>query len=135
MGGIERFSSDALASSEDCKDLMHVANTFVSMNDGYTDQDLTIENMSPHTKHEKFEGITLSRITFLVYIGVLKPKYLRLVLELTEDIRKRLIQTFNIEEYLHFSYTHLVCRSTLSGKILIFIFIQLLKSRVGGFSV
>ncbi|CAG9759257.1 unnamed protein product [Ceutorhynchus assimilis] len=89
---------------------MYIADTFASMNDGYHN-----DKVSPHTKYEKFEGITLSRITFLVYIGVIKAPYLQLLLELTEIIQKKMTEKFNIEKQLYFSYTHLVCRSALTN--------------------
>ncbi|XP_066247278.1 prolyl 3-hydroxylase 1-like [Euwallacea similis] len=112
LGGPRRFASDRLISLSDCSKLMLLADTFMSTNDGYNG---TRGNTSPHTQNEKFEGITVSRVAFLVYIGVLKPLYLRLMLEITEEMKKVLTDRFQIKQELFFSYTHLVCRSALPG--------------------
>lgn len=95
---------------------MYIANNFVKINDGYKGGTRGEKSTSPHTKNERFEGIDLHRISFLVYIGLLKPAYLRLLLEIAEEMRLKLVHKFNIEESLYFSYTHLVCRSALAGK-------------------
>lgn len=82
----------------------------MSNNDGYEG---TVGHTSPHTKDELFQGITLSRVGFLVYIGLLRPSYLELILRVTEQMRSALVEKFTLEEHLYFSYTHLVCRSAL----------------------
>lgn len=82
----------------------------MSNNDGYKG---TVGLTSPHTKDELFQGITLSRVGFLVYIGLLRPTYLQLMLRVTEQMRNVLKKKFTLEEHLYFSYTHLVCRSAL----------------------
>lgn len=82
----------------------------MSNNDGYEG---TVGLTSPHTKDELFQGITLSRVGFLVYIGLLRPSYLQLMLRVTEQMRSVLKKKFTLEEHLYFSYTHLVCRSAL----------------------
>ncbi|KAH1022924.1 prolyl 3-hydroxylase 2 isoform X1 [Dendroctonus ponderosae] len=115
LGGGKRFASDGLISRNECQKLVYIANNFMNINDGYKGSSGGEKSASPHTKNEKFEGIDLRRISFLVYIGLLKPAYLRLLLEITEEMRVKLVHKFNIEESLYFSYTHLVCRSALAG--------------------
>ncbi|KAL1492863.1 hypothetical protein ABEB36_011041 [Hypothenemus hampei] len=112
LGGQHRFILDGIASLDDCKNIMYIANSFMNVNDGY---DLINETASPHTKYEKFEGVTLSRITFLTYISLLQPKYLTLILDITKEMRKTLVEKFNIKRPLYFSFTHLVCRTALPG--------------------
>ncbi|XP_060516352.1 prolyl 3-hydroxylase 1-like isoform X2 [Cylas formicarius] len=109
--GYLRASWDDVASSKECQLLINIADTFASVNEGYTGINTTF--LSPHTEHEKFAGVSLARIQFLVYIGILKAEYLNSLLDLTDRIREIVALQFNIAKTLYFSYTHLVCRSAL----------------------
>lgn len=117
LQGPNRFVMDGVASQKECRTLMEVARLFAIVGDGYDGR------RSPHTLMEKFEGITLTRTLFLVYFQLLEPKYLRLYLKVTEDARKHVKDYFGIDEELYFSYTHLVCRSALSGKVYIYMIV------------
>ncbi|KAJ3639489.1 hypothetical protein Zmor_002848 [Zophobas morio] len=107
LRGPNRFVSEGLASTEECKTLVNIAKMFAITGDGYEGK------RSPHTVMEKFSGFTLNRATLLVYVGLLDPKYLKLYLDLTERAKLRIQEFFQVKKKLYFSYTHLVRRSPL----------------------
>ncbi|KAJ8975814.1 hypothetical protein NQ317_013745 [Molorchus minor] len=108
LQGSQRFVADNLASPKECRSVIEIAKLFAILGDGYEGK------KSPHTIMEKFEGITLGRVLFLVYFRLLNSKYLDLYLKLTEEVRKTVMRYFKVKEELYFTYTHLVCRSALS---------------------
>ncbi|XP_033341231.2 prolyl 3-hydroxylase 2 isoform X2 [Megalopta genalis] len=77
--------------------------------DGYN------EYKSPHSKHERFEGITVGRIALMVYLGQIAAEKLRQLLEATEEARSHVERYFGLDQPLYVTYTHLVCRTALSG--------------------
>ncbi|XP_018578753.1 prolyl 3-hydroxylase 1 [Anoplophora glabripennis] len=105
LRGQKRFVSDGLATEKECRFLIRLAKMFAKPGDGYDGQ------KSPHTVMEKFEGITLTRVLFLVYFRLLKSDHLDLYLRLTEDVKKMVTDYFKLKEKLYFSYTQIVCRS------------------------
>lgn len=111
LKGPKRFVMDGVTSQKQCRALLEIARLFALLGDGYDGR------RTPHTIMEKFEGITLTRTLFLVYFGLLHPKYLELYLKVTEDAKKHVEEYFKINEELYFAYTHLVCRTTLPGAV------------------
>lgn len=109
LKGKDRFVSDGLATERECRMLIEIVKLFGIQGDGYYD------NKSPHTKMERFEGITLNRAALLVYFSMLDAKYLQLYLKLTEKAKKHLQNYFKLKQKLYFTFTHLVCRSAISG--------------------
>ena len=97
--------------------------------------------MSPHTPNEKFEGATVlktlqvhfskrNNTTALIHcviflFGVL-PQYgyegrvpmssARLFYDISERARRIIESYFLLNSTLHFSYTHLVCRTAITGQ-------------------
>lgn len=49
----------------------------------------------------------------MVYFGLIEPELLTLFLRITEAGRDHVERYFNLDQQLHFTYTHLVCRSAL----------------------
>lgn len=109
LNGKERYVADGLATERECRMLIEIVKLFGVQGDGYYD------NKSPHTQMERFEGITINRAALLVYFSLLDSKYLELYLKLTEKAKKHLQNHFKIKRELHFTFTHLVCRSTTPG--------------------
>jgi hypothetical protein len=73
---------------------------------------------SPHTPHETLIGMRLSRAALLTYFNLVESSQLKLLLEITERMRRRAELQFRIKDYgkLYFTYTHLVCRQANPGK-------------------
>lgn len=109
LGGINRYVTDGFLNSIECESLMQFASITTIEGDGYT------ENKSPHSKYEKFEGITIGRVALMVYIGKIEPEWLELLLEKTEQVRDNVDRYFGLDRHLYFTYTHLVCRTALPG--------------------
>ncbi|XP_017889080.1 prolyl 3-hydroxylase 1-like isoform X2 [Ceratina calcarata] len=109
LGGKNRYVADGFLSTADCHSLMQLVNIAGVEGDGYNG------NKSPHSKYEKFEGITVGRIALLVYFGKIQPAQLQLLLEKTEQIRSHMENHFQVDRHLYFTYTHLVCRTALPG--------------------
>ena len=81
-------------------------------NDGYNHKG-ALE--SPHTKHEAFKGLALTRASQLVQDGEVDAKLLQLYMDASGD-SMQLVQTyFNLSSPLYFDYTHLVCRTARNG--------------------
>ncbi|XP_050584076.1 prolyl 3-hydroxylase 1-like isoform X1 [Bombus affinis] len=108
LGGQNRYVADGFLNSTECESMMQFATMTAVEGDGYS------ENKSPHSKYEKFEGITVGRAALMVYFGQIKPEWLELLLEKTEQVRDHVERYFGLNHrHLYFTYTHLVCRTAL----------------------
>lgn len=107
LNGSNRFVADGLATKRECRMLIELAKRYAVQGDGY------YGNISPHTDMETFEGVTLARTAFLIYISLLDAKYLETYLRVTERAKKFLQEYLLLQKTLYFTYTHLVCRSAL----------------------
>lgn len=110
LKGKERFVSDGLATDRECRKLIDIVKLFGVHGDGYNDK------KSPHTEMERFEGVTLGRAALLVYFSLLDSQSLQLYLNVSERAKKFLQKYFKLKEQLYFAFTHLVCRTTVTGK-------------------
>lgn len=111
LKGKNRFVSDGLATDRECRMLMETVKWFGVQGDGY------YNNKSPHTEMERFDGITLNRAALLVYFSLLDAKYFELYVKLTEKAKQHLQNYFKLKHELYFTFTHLVCRTAVPGKI------------------
>nr|XP_033341230.1 prolyl 3-hydroxylase 2-like isoform X1 [Megalopta genalis] len=109
LGGKNRYVADGFLNSTECELLMRLASMTAVEGDGYN------EYKSPHSKHERFEGITVGRIALMVYLGQIAAEKLRQLLEATEEARSHVERYFGLDQPLYVTYTHLVCRTALSG--------------------
>uniref|UniRef100_A0A8C1LVE1 procollagen-proline 3-dioxygenase n=1 Tax=Cyprinus carpio TaxID=7962 RepID=A0A8C1LVE1_CYPCA len=80
-----------------------------SMGDGYRGR------RSPHTPHEKFEGLTVLRALQLAQDGLVNQSDARLLHEIGETVKVLMDSYFRSHSVLYFAYTHLVCRSAIPG--------------------
>ncbi|KAJ7324628.1 hypothetical protein JRQ81_017648, partial [Phrynocephalus forsythii] len=71
---------------------------------------------SPHTPNEKFEGATVLKALKFGYEGRVPLRSARLFYDVSEKARKIVESYFLLNSTLYFSYTHLVCRTALSGQ-------------------
>ncbi|KAL7875208.1 hypothetical protein SRHO_G00061780 [Serrasalmus rhombeus] len=109
MNGTNRVVLDGVLSQSECDAVMQLASVAASVGDGYKGR------RSPHTPHEKFEGLTVLRALKLAQDGIVNQSDARLLHEIGERARTLLHSYFRSHSALYFAYTHLVCRSAIPG--------------------
>lgn len=110
LNGTQRVVFDDVISDEECSELKHLAHTTTIAGDGYRGK------MSPHTPNEKFEGTTVLKTLQFGYEGRVPLQSARLFYHISEKARKIVESYFMLNSTLHFSYTHLVCRTAITGQ-------------------
>uniref|UniRef100_A0A9J8A2I1 procollagen-proline 3-dioxygenase n=1 Tax=Cyprinus carpio carpio TaxID=630221 RepID=A0A9J8A2I1_CYPCA len=108
LNGSQRVLFDDVISEDECSELNHLSVT--AAGDGYKGK------MSPHTPNEKFEGATVLKTLKYGYEGRVPLKSARLFYDVSEKARRIIESYFMLNSTLHFSYTHLVCRTAISGQ-------------------
>ncbi|KAI2655356.1 Prolyl 3-hydroxylase 3 [Labeo rohita] len=109
LNGSNRVVLDGVLSQSECDRVMQLATVAASVGDGYRGR------RSPHTPHEKFEGLTVLRALKLAQDGLVKQSDARLLHEIGETVRTLMDSYFRSHSILYFAYTHLVCRSAIPG--------------------
>ncbi|CAL8258240.1 unnamed protein product [Boreogadus saida] len=109
MNGTNRVVLDGVMTSKECDTLLQLATAAASAGDGYRGR------RSPHTPHEKFEGLTVLKAAKLAQDGMVNQSDARLLHELGERVRTLLDSYFRSPPGLVFSFTHLVCRTAITG--------------------
>ncbi|XP_053349742.1 prolyl 3-hydroxylase 3 [Clarias gariepinus] len=109
LNGTNRVVLDGVMSQPECDTIMQLANIAASVGDGYKGR------RSPHTPHEKFEGLTVLKAFKLAQDGMLNESHAKLLHEVGERARTLIHSYFRSHSALYFSYTHLVCRSAIPG--------------------
>ncbi|XP_066503478.1 prolyl 3-hydroxylase 2 [Hoplias malabaricus] len=110
LNGSQRVVFDDVISEDECSELKLLAHTTTLAGDGYRGK------MSPHTPNEKFEGTTVLKTLQYGYEGRVPLNSARLFYEVSEKARKIVESYFMLNSTLHFSYTHLVCRTAITGQ-------------------
>ncbi|CAD7690892.1 unnamed protein product [Nyctereutes procyonoides] len=110
LNGTQRVLLDNVLSEEQCRELHSVASGIMLVGDGYRGK------TSPHTPNEKFEGATVLKALKFGYEGRVPLKSARLFYDISEKARKIVESYFMLNSTLYFSYTHMVCRTALSGQ-------------------
>ncbi|XP_002758232.1 prolyl 3-hydroxylase 2 [Callithrix jacchus] len=110
LNGTQRVLLDNVLSEEQCRELYSVATGIMIVGDGYRGK------TSPHTPNEKFEGATVLKALKSGYEGRVPLKSARLFYDISEKARKIVESYFMLNSTLYFSYTHMVCRTALSGQ-------------------
>ncbi|XP_035509034.1 prolyl 3-hydroxylase 2 [Morone saxatilis] len=110
LNGTQRVLLDHVISEEECSDLRHLAHAVTMAGDGYRGR------MSPHTPNEKFEGATVLKTLQYGYEGRVPMRSARLFYDVSERARRIIESYFLLNSTLHFSYTHLVCRTAITGQ-------------------
>uniref|UniRef100_A0A1A7XDB3 procollagen-proline 3-dioxygenase n=2 Tax=Iconisemion striatum TaxID=60296 RepID=A0A1A7XDB3_9TELE len=110
LNGTQRVLLDHVISEEECSDLRGLAHAVTMAGDGYRGR------MSPHTPNEKFEGATVLKTLQYGYEGRVPMRSARLFYDTSERVRRIVESYFMLNSTLHFSYTHLVCRTAMSGQ-------------------
>ncbi|KAG1947792.1 prolyl 3-hydroxylase 3 [Pimephales promelas] len=110
LNGTNRVVLDGVLSQSECDRVMQLAAAAASVGDGYQGR------RSPHTPHEKFEGLTVLRALKLAQDGQVNQSDARLLHEIGETVKVLMDSYFRSHSPLYFAYTHLVCRSAIPGK-------------------
>ncbi|KAI5105936.1 prolyl 3-hydroxylase 3 [Silurus meridionalis] len=109
LNGTNRVVLDGVLSQSECDTVIQLANIAASVGDGYKGR------RSPHTPHEKFEGLTILKAFKLAQDGLLNQSDAKLLHEAGERARILIHSYFRSHSALYFSYTHLVCRTAIPG--------------------
>ncbi|NWH82667.1 P3H3 hydroxylase, partial [Piaya cayana] len=108
MNGTQRVVFDRVLTESECKDLLRLTEVRPgSSGEGYRSR------RSPHTPHERFEGLTVLKAVQLAQNGDVDWRDVKLFLQASEKSRKIIQSYFTPGKKLHFSFTHLVCRTAV----------------------
>ncbi|KFQ86002.1 Prolyl 3-hydroxylase 3, partial [Phoenicopterus ruber ruber] len=107
MNGTQRVVFDRVLTESECKDLLRLTKAAGEAGDGYR------ARRSPHTPHERFEGLTILKAVQLAQNGDVDWRDAKLLLQASEKSRKIIESYFTPGKKLHFSFTHLVCRTAV----------------------
>ncbi|KAF1598967.1 UNVERIFIED_CONTAM: Prolyl 3-hydroxylase 3, partial [Eudyptes pachyrhynchus] len=107
MNGTQRVVFDGVLMESECKDLLRLTKAAGEAGDGYR------ARRSPHTPHERFEGLTVLKAMQLAQNGDVDWRDAKLLLQASEKSRKIIESYFTPGKKLHFSFTHLVCRTAV----------------------
>uniref|UniRef100_A0A8C9TKI5 procollagen-proline 3-dioxygenase n=1 Tax=Scleropages formosus TaxID=113540 RepID=A0A8C9TKI5_SCLFO len=110
LNGSQRVLLDNVISEDECTELKDLAHSVTMAGDGYRGK------MSPHTPNEKFEGATVLKTLQYGYEGRIPLRSARLFYDVSEKARRIIESYFMLNTTLHFSYTHLVCRTAIQGQ-------------------
>nr|XP_057909043.1 prolyl 3-hydroxylase 3 [Doryrhamphus excisus] len=109
LNGTNRVVLDGVMTEKECDRMLKLAEAVASAGDGYRGR------RSPHTPHETLNGLTLLRAAKLVQDGLVNHTDAKLLHELGERVRILLHSYFRSPSGLFVAFTHLVCRSAISG--------------------
>ncbi|XP_010155215.1 PREDICTED: prolyl 3-hydroxylase 3, partial [Eurypyga helias] len=107
MNGTQRVVFDRVLTESECKDLLRLTKAAGEAGSGPR------ARRSPHTPHERFEGLTVLKAVQLAQNGDVDWKDAKLLLQASEKSRKIVESYFTPGKKLHFSFTHLVCRTAV----------------------
>ncbi|XP_033899139.3 prolyl 3-hydroxylase 1 [Acipenser ruthenus] len=110
LNGSLRSVLDGVLNPEECGAILRLAKAAAASGDGYRGR------RSPHTPHEKFDGLTVLRALRLSQEGFVSQLDARLFFDAGERARLLLQSYFNSPSPLYFSFTHLVCRAAVPGE-------------------
>uniref|UniRef100_A0A670ZA17 procollagen-proline 3-dioxygenase n=1 Tax=Pseudonaja textilis TaxID=8673 RepID=A0A670ZA17_PSETE len=114
LNGTERVVFDRVLTESECKDILRLSKVRIGAaggtGDGYRGR------RSPHTPHERFEGLTVTKALQLAEESSMNWKDTKLLLQASEKSRKIVESYFTPGKNLYFSFTHLVCRTATDGE-------------------
>nr|XP_056721515.1 prolyl 3-hydroxylase 1 [Euleptes europaea] len=110
LNGSQRVVVDGVISDEECRELQRLTNAAASAGDGYRGK------TSPHTPSETFYGVTVYKALKLGQEGKVPMRGAYLYYNVTERVRRVMESYFRLNVPLHFSYSHLVCRTAIEEK-------------------
>uniref|UniRef100_A0A8C4U487 procollagen-proline 3-dioxygenase n=1 Tax=Falco tinnunculus TaxID=100819 RepID=A0A8C4U487_FALTI len=102
MNGTQRVVFDRVLTESECEDLLRLTKAAGEAGDGFR------ARRSPHTPHERFEGLTVLKAAQLAQNGDVDWRDAKLLLQASEKSRRIIESYFTPGKKLHFSFTHLV---------------------------
>ncbi|XP_063291443.1 prolyl 3-hydroxylase 3 [Pelobates fuscus] len=109
MNGTTRVTLDGVINQEECQMLHSLGQAAGGPGSGFRGR------LSPHTPRERIQGLTVLRALQMAASGAVDSSHARLYYRASERARV-LAQSYFDTEKLHFSFTHLVCRSAIEGE-------------------
>ncbi|KAM4613849.1 prolyl 3-hydroxylase 1 [Polymixia lowei] len=109
LNGSERVLLDGVITDDQCRELHRLSNAAAGTGDGYRGRP------SPHSPNEVFQGVTVLKAVKLGQEGKVPLKSAHMFFDLSEKVRKIVESYFHLDT-LYFSYSHLVCRSSIEDK-------------------
>lgn len=110
LNGSQRVVLDGFLSEDECRELQRLSNAAASAGDGYGGK------TSPHTPNEKFYGVTVYKALKLGQERRVPMKSALLYYNATDKVRRVIESYFRLDTPLYFSYSHLVCRTSIEEK-------------------
>ncbi|XP_077573638.1 prolyl 3-hydroxylase 2 isoform X2 [Stigmatopora nigra] len=110
LNGTQRVLLDHVVSENECAELQELAEIITEAGNGYEGRTY------PHTPNERFEGASVLNALQYGYEGRVPMKNAHLFYDASERVRKIVASYFMLNTTLHFSYTHLVCRTAITGQ-------------------
>ncbi|XP_051843883.1 prolyl 3-hydroxylase 1 [Antechinus flavipes] len=107
LNGSQRVVMDGVISDDECRQLQRLTNAAATAGDGYRG------HTSPHTKSERFYGVTVFKALKLGQEGKVPLQSAHLYYNVTEKVRRVMESYFRLDTPLYFSYSHLVCRTAI----------------------
>ncbi|KAJ6658276.1 hypothetical protein lerEdw1_020548, partial [Lerista edwardsae] len=144
LNGSQRVVLDDVLTESECKDILRLAEVRIDANPTISSgqRTLTLERKepnesltpsylfqaaggtgggyrgrrSPHTPHERFEGLTVLKALQLSEESAVSWRDVKLFLQASEKSRKIVESYYTPGKDLYFSFTHLVCRTATEGE-------------------
>ncbi|XP_029434155.1 prolyl 3-hydroxylase 1 [Rhinatrema bivittatum] len=110
LNGSQRVVVDGFLSTDECNELQSLTTASAKAGDGYGGK------TSPHTPHEKFIGVTVYKALKLGQERKVPMSSALLYYNVTDKVRRVIASYFRLDAPLHFSYSHLVCRTAIEDK-------------------
>ncbi|XP_077463946.1 prolyl 3-hydroxylase 2 [Stigmatopora argus] len=110
LNGTQRVLLDHVVSENECAALQELAEIITVAGNGYDGRTY------PHTPNERFEGATVLKALQYGYEGRVPMKNAHLFYDTSERVRRIVESYFVLNTTLHFSYTHMVCRTAITGQ-------------------
>ncbi|KAG7230705.1 hypothetical protein INR49_019518 [Caranx melampygus] len=118
LNGTQRVLLDHVISEEECAELRHLAHTVTMAGDGYRGgclHTLPMKNLKEPLCSKPSRVFVCSSLQY-GYEGRVPMRSARLFYDISERARRIIESYFMLNSTLHFSYTHLVCRTAITGQ-------------------
>lgn len=112
LNGTARVAVEGMATEEECQMLIKLAEKTAKLGDGYDTQN-TEDKPFSFTNKETFSGVTILSASEAALSRKAPVEEVELYFNLSEKVRHFTEDYFQLETPLYFSYSHLVCRTSV----------------------
>lgn len=112
LNGTSRVAVEGFATEEECKMLIKLAEKTAKLGDGYDTRNSNDKPFS-FTDKETFSGVTILSASEAALNGKASVEEVELYFKLSEKVRHFTEDYFQLDTPLYFSYSHLVCRTSV----------------------